>query len=879
MNNKTKEQIKEYLEKKTKEFNLSMSDDFTTNEIADHLHLSRSVTSQYLNELGEEKVILKIKSRPVYFFDIAALEKKYRVSVKDLEFMDVEELLEHLRKSGPTNSAFDSLVGYDGSLQNLIDRSVEIFEYPPNGLPLLIYGDDGTGKYTLANQICKNSVIRGGVLNKKAEVVNIELGEHDAQAYEKIDKLLHENHANGMAVIISHVERIDQKTEQILIDYLNSDVIQHRAQVHLIFLSGNTPSSYMSADLQKTIPLQVHLRRYDQRPIEEREALVISKFQEQQKLLKRKIQVSSNVVRTLMNSKFSNNIRGIDNAVRLMCAHANMSDSDGTIMVHSYDMPQDQLENIQITLDDVSYIDCDKYIGHREVDLYIDFFNAVLLCCQEENTDEMIQKFTAIYNDIVNHLLLTNSDTNRTLMGMEVALSNIVNAIVQNHYVNIPGNFNFVLAKLTYIYNQYSHTFEQWEHERHDDINSLINRIRKEFVTETIIADEMNQIVQRNLEFKLSSISLAIMSLILYRYNSELHGRKMFGIIICHGYSTATSIASAVNTLIGSYVFDSIDMPIDTTVAEIEESLKDKVQRINQYADVVIMVDMGSLEQIDGSFTTNRNVAIINSVTTKMALNIGYKIVHGETIDHIFENAENDYKVEHKIFRNKTKNVIVFTSESGIETAQRVEDLFKRSIPVDIPVEYQLAPYDRFQSDSVLDIDKNENILFITGTDDPEIKGTTYIPLEGIITTGNLDIISNKLKPFLNEEQLKQLIVNIRRNFTLINVVQYLTILNPQTLLDYITVAVDILQKKYHVELEGRRLVGIYIHICCLVERLVTKVGVIKESAETKEFVKNNPEFIKLVNESFAQITNHYHIVIPESEMMYLYSFIDPKEN
>ena len=89
MNKTTKEMISEYITDKTNKFDLVHTDMFTTVSIADALHISRSITSQYLNELCEEDEIYKVKSRPVYFFDGVALEKKFHVSIRNQEFLDM----------------------------------------------------------------------------------------------------------------------------------------------------------------------------------------------------------------------------------------------------------------------------------------------------------------------------------------------------------------------------------------------------------------------------------------------------------------------------------------------------------------------------------------------------------------------------------------------------------------------------------------------------------------------------------------------------------------------------------------------------------------------------------------------------------------------
>ena len=61
MNKTTKEMISEYITDKTNKFDLVHTDMFTTVSIADALHISRSITSQYLNELCEEDEIYNKK--------------------------------------------------------------------------------------------------------------------------------------------------------------------------------------------------------------------------------------------------------------------------------------------------------------------------------------------------------------------------------------------------------------------------------------------------------------------------------------------------------------------------------------------------------------------------------------------------------------------------------------------------------------------------------------------------------------------------------------------------------------------------------------------------------------------------------------------------
>ena len=70
---------------------------------------------------------------------------------------------------------FFELIGYDGSLKRVIKRCTEAFNYPPNGLSFVIYGNEGTGKKSLAKLICKHSILSKGILDKDAKIVEYDL--------------------------------------------------------------------------------------------------------------------------------------------------------------------------------------------------------------------------------------------------------------------------------------------------------------------------------------------------------------------------------------------------------------------------------------------------------------------------------------------------------------------------------------------------------------------------------------------------------------------------------------------------------------------------------------------------------------------------------
>lgn len=111
-----------------------------------------------------------------------------------------------------------------------------------------------------------------------------------------------------------------------------------------------------------------------------------------------------------------------------------------------------------------------------------------------------------------------------------------------------------------------------------------------------------------------------ILSLHLKILNRVQDLNKRIGIIIAHGFSTASSLADAVNKFLGRYVFDSIDMPLHVTTQEIIERLNRYLSKTGRFEELFLLVDMGSLEELyKGIENQNTTIGIMNNVTTKLA--------------------------------------------------------------------------------------------------------------------------------------------------------------------------------------------------------------------------------------------------------------------
>lgn len=103
-------------------------------------------------------------------------------------------------------------------------------------------------------------------------------------------------------------------------------------------------------------------------------------------------------------------------------------------------------------------------------------------------------------------------------------------------------------------------------------------------------------------------------------------------------------------------------MPLDVTIDEIKEILVERINRMHSNADVIVMVDMGSLELLGKSLSTaiNCNVGVINNVSTRLALNVGNAILNENNMKMILEKVSAHSMAKYTIVKRQKKDAIIF---------------------------------------------------------------------------------------------------------------------------------------------------------------------------------------------------------------------------
>ena len=167
----TKTEILKTLDKMTRDLNLCNIDNFTTAKIASECHVSRSLASQYLNELVRQGDVIKVNARPVLYFHRHSVERYFRHAFDKSEYASIDELL---GAAGiDEEEDFDRAIGFDLTYGTCVDHLKSAIRYPPHGLPALLIGEPGTGK-RMMSELTFEYGVNAGILPTQARYVRID---------------------------------------------------------------------------------------------------------------------------------------------------------------------------------------------------------------------------------------------------------------------------------------------------------------------------------------------------------------------------------------------------------------------------------------------------------------------------------------------------------------------------------------------------------------------------------------------------------------------------------------------------------------------------------------------------------------------------------
>ncbi|GEL67033.1 sigma 54-interacting transcriptional regulator [Marinilactibacillus psychrotolerans] len=912
-----REKLADYLKNQTAFFDQeNVSDIFTAKKIAEKFEIKRNTVSHYLSQLNEQEIIVKINTRPVYFLHKEAFENQFYLLSKT-----IYSSLEELKNDQPLfyNKAdfFSVLIGNRASLSRSIEQLKTAVYYPDNGLPVILTGESGTGKsymVKMLHQFCLiNDLIEEDApfvtLNcaqyaNNPELLTSQLFGHVKGAYtgaEENRKGAFEE-AEGGILFLDEVHRLNAEGQEKLFTYLDQGIIYRmgesnnprKVKVRLFFATTEDISSNFLTTFMRRIPIRVELPPLSSRTPNERLEMIYDFLVKEQRKIKVPLVISGQVLHLLKNGTYKGNIGELKNVVKVTTANAfSMQREQAEVKVAIHHLsPEFMLHSVlntsavveeSIRIDESTVLENlvaqknpdQQRIVHTYKKLLIEFSNNKLDLTESE--ESMKQEVENLFDFLI--FETDREQKQELLLFMTQYVRDTLRQMEASYQIAFNGNTVYAIS-----YYLFQRSTVRWQPDSIELINLIKEckeKVAQIYTTQYQYTERLLTLIQPKLDIEILDMDKILLTLYLDHLGVARESTFAKAIIVAHGYATASSIANVVNKMLGKNIFESFDMPLDTTPQKIAEEIVDYSEKNDISNGLVILVDMGSLKDIYEYFPQQLTapIMIMNNVTTPMALTIGENIQKELSLSDIAIQSESYLQLDWKLIypeENKAK-VLLTTCLTGIGTAKQISQLLEESLPVTsrlkvIPYDYETL-YHHKTEETVFSL---YDVIGIIGTANPLISDVPYLSLEELISGEGAHNLSYWLKKVMSPEENEQFNNRMIRNFSIKKVIDSVTILDTDKVMLEIELFMRRFEELTEQEIANERKIALYVHISCLIERLIRH-----ETIETYSGISVGDQCqqnqFKKIKEAFSVIEENYSVKIPQSELAYVHDIIFQK--
>ena len=862
-----KEEIYQYIRKHIKE------DGVTAQSIAEIFGIKRNVASHYLNLLEKEGKLQKGTNRPVHFSIPTDTEKKAEECIN---------MIDERSAAQKEVSVFSKFIGYNGSMEQVIEKCKAAVNYPVNGLTMIICGASGVGKSYLASLIHQYAVESGAVeknapfvvLNcadyaNNSELLSSVLFGHVKGAFtganEEKQGLLAE--ADGGYLFLDEVHNLSAENQEKLFLFIDSQKYRmlgdsknwQTAKVRLLFATTEDIHSTLLATFRRRIPFEIRIPDFLERSYGERFLLVSSFFQNEAEILKKNICVDSEYFRRMLNLHEEGNIGAVKSKIKVLCAQA---------------YSQQREEELRITTPGKESSDSFHFYWNRpEKKKWMSsyqIFSNITGCFVSGMNYSKIEEVLDLFLQTITRRLEENKKENNfceipPFRHYEEKCRNSINKILKSYgyrlnELEIDEFYKMVIAVL------FDETFfgaafkiSGYEKKKYRKYEVMISRILD------AVLEDYNDNVR---EFLQTILTVWLLDKVKVK-------SKINALILMHGEHSASSMASLANEMIGDYVYEAFDMPIQVHTEELIVKVNDYVRDIETNEGLVLLVDMGSLERMYDKISRNvdGDLVIVNNVSTAFALELGFSLFDKADIYRITQMDMSQFNMKMQYYKGLSqKPNIIVSCISGEGIAVEIKEILSRYVNTD---EIDILTMDYSELKKQLNRGSAEDFhnTIVVFTTTP--LSSTVVPVMNVE-----DLVNGFTNPsfpefMLNKENVREFTNDIIKLFTLKGVASRLRFLNPEVVMQEVDQVIRGYENYYHVQLPNFLRINLFLHTSIMIERVLVKEESGKiDSIDTEGINEESRKFIEVSKDIFKSIMMKYKIEISDAEYLLLYQIL-----
>ena len=858
-----KEEIYQYIRKNIKE------DGVTAQSIAEIFGIKRNVASHYLNLLEKEGKLQKGTNRPVHFSIPTDTEKKAE---------ECNNMIDERPAAQKEVSVFSKFIGYNGSMEQVIEKCKAAVNYPVNGLTMIICGASGVGKSYLASLIHQYAVESGAVeknapfvvLNcadyaNNSELLSSVLFGHVKGAFtganEEKQGLLAE--ADGGYLFLDEVHNLSAENQEKLFLFIDSQKYRmlgdsknwQTAKVRLLFATTEDIHSTLLATFRRRIPFEIRIPDFLERSYGERFLLVSSFFQNEAEILKKNICVASEYFRRMLNLHEEGNIGAVKSKIKVLCAQA---------------YSQQREEELRITTP-----------GKESSDIFHFYWNRP----EKKKWMSSYQIFSNITGCFVPGMNYSKIEE-----VLELFLQTITRRLEENNFYEIPPFRHYeekCRNSINKILKSYGYRLNELE------IDEFYKMVIAVLFDETFFGAAFKISGYEKKKYRKYEVMISrILDAVLEDYNDNVREflqtiltvwlsdkvkvkSKINALILMHGEHSASSMASLANEMIGDYVYEAFDMPIQVHTEDLIVKVNDYVRDIETNEGLVLLVDMGSLERMYDKISRNvdGDLVIVNNVSTAFALELGFSLFDKADIYRITQMDMSQFNMKMQYYKGLSqKPNIIVSCISGEGIAVEIKEILSRYVNTD-EIDILMMDYSELKKQLNRGSAEDFHNTIVVFTTTP--LSSTVVPVMNVE-----DLVNGFTNPsfpefMLNKENVREFTNDIIKLFTLKGVASRLRFLNPEVVMQEVDQVIRGYENYYHVQLPNFLRINLFLHTSIMIERVLVKEESGKiDSIDTEGINEESRKFIEVSKDIFKSIMMKYKIEISDAEYLLLYQIL-----
>lgn len=863
-------------------------------ELAERLNFDRANVSSDLNKLWKDGKVQKSEGRPVLFSTVA-------------------NVISH------SKTTFDQLLEDSPSLSTAIEQGKAAILYPPFGMHCLILGETGVGKSTFAGFLhqyafesqkmkadspfitfnCADYANNPQLL--LGQLFGVKKGAYTGAIEQRglIEK------AHEGILFLDEIHRLPVEGQEMLFTFIDKGVFrrlgeteaERRATVLLLTATTENPESSLLNTFTRRIPMVINLPPLRKRTLEERKRLICIFLKEEAIRLGKEISVSSNSILSFLFYHCPSNIGQLKSDIQLACAKA-FADADVVtnkrekVQINSSDLPGYLREGLLTANRNKQFleIEYDYFIFPPNGENHL-FQNEQKTYHQNiyENIERKFSELKARGLNDGELELLMNIDIDKYFSQYIKGVNQRINKedlakVIDPSVIDVAEDMvgyaeehlqKSLNKKVTLGLALHIQTSIDRIKNGRKIINPQLNKIRKTYNREFNVALNCIKLIEENFDIDLPIDEAAFLTM-FFVLESEVVGKeedRVEVMVIMHGSGSATAMAEVTNQLLSTNHAKAIDMPLHLDPKEIYQKVKVFVKNRVSRKGLLLLVDMGSLVKFADMLEEEIGipVRIVSMVSTPHVIEATRKAIVGYSLEEIYQDIQNltpyytkEETVEKVNIQHKKKAIIsaCLTGKGSAVVLKKIlanylkfDEQTVTIIPVNLSAEKEIE-------DILSDIKKQHKIISIV-SNFPIKENVPQFYVEEVLSLKAVKIIQDIID---TEEAYDKMAETLRH---------HLQHINNDELIPIIRVCLDELQKRLDFHYNSRDLIGVVLHISCMIDRLVAKDYSVKFNG--KEKVKNEHYFLyKSIKDAFTEIEHKYMIEISDDEicsMMHMFDF------